>query len=454
MKEIFTRQQARALQLRTESIANRRKRLKLLEEWVLANRLLIQDALAKDFQKVPQETDLSETYVALTEIRQALKHLRRWSDPRPAAPNMPFWGTKSYVQYEPKGVCLIISPWNFPFQLALGPLISALAAGNTVILKPSEYTPATAALLNAMMEELFTDDLVMVIQGDASVAQDLLSLPFNHIFFTGSPHVGKIVMKAAAANLASVTLELGGKSPVFIDESANINDTAQKLAWAKWMNSGQTCTAPDYVLVHEKVKDELLQKLKVYSEKFYGGGGKMTGIINEKHRQRLTDMIQEAKDLGAVQHFGQAGEGIAPTVLTNVATESSLLKEEIFGPVLPITEFRHLDDAIARVNKGEKPLALYVFSKNRRNIKKLLKETSSGSVAINDAVLQFGHPELPFGGVNNSGFGKSHGESGFRTFSNEKSVLHQRIGLTMAKTLYPPYSFVKNKTIDLLLRFF
>jgi len=455
MEKIFERQRNRSLLLRTEKLSERLKRLKRLETWVLKNRKSIQEALHSDFRKIPQETDLSETYVALTEIREARRNLRKWAYPKRALPNMPFWGTKAYVQYEPKGVCLIISPWNFPFQLAVGPLVSALAAGNTAIIKPSEFTPATSQLIKEMCQELFEEDLVSVFEGDQNVSSQLLALPFNHIFFTGSPRVGKIVMEAAAKHLTSVTLELGGKSPVFVDDTADISDTAEKLAWAKWMNAGQTCTAPDYVLVHKNRQQELLRELEKYAQELYSGGQRMTGIVNDQHQNRIKEWLQSSIQGGAKQVFGGVSvDQLGPTVLINVPEKSELLQEEIFGPILPIVSFESLDEAIAEVNSREKPLSLYVFSRSKRNIRQILQATSSGSAAINDAVIQFGHPELPFGGVNNSGFGKAHGQYGFISFSNEKSVLKQRRGLTMAKTLYPPYTNLKNKTIDLLLKYF
>jgi len=453
--EVFQKQQTKALELRSQPIKARKKLLKRLETWILENRKHIQDALFEDFHKLPEETDLMETYVVLTEIREARKNLNYWTRNEYVKPNLPYLGTSSFIQYEPKGVCLVIAPWNFPFQLAVAPLVSALAAGNTCILKPSEFTPATSALLKKMCEGLFDINQVALFEGDHTVSTDLLKLPFNHVFFTGSPRVGKIVMEAAAKHLASVTLELGGKSPVFIDESANIADTAEKISWAKWSNAGQTCTAPDYILVHKSRQQELLRELKLCAERLYPAANYMTHVVNDAHGNRLEKWLDEALNSGAKLDFGGKGDHhFEPTVVHDVSEESSLLQEEIFGPILPVKIYEDLNEAIHYVNSKEKPLSLYVFSKSKKAIRQILKSTSSGSVAINDAVIQFGHPELPFGGVNNSGFGKSHGRYGFIAFSNEKSVLKQRIGLTMAKTLYPPYSGLKKKMIDLLLKYF
>ena len=453
--EVFQKQQKKALELRGQSVKSRRKLLKNLEKWVLAHRMDIQNALFEDFKKVPEETDLMETYVVLTEIREARKHLDYWARREYVKPSLPYLGTSAYIQYEPKGVCLIIAPWNFPFQLAVAPLVSAIAAGNTCILKPSEFTPATSALLKQMCDDVFDADHVAVFEGDREVATELLKLPFNHIFFTGSPAVGKIVMEAAAKHLSSITLELGGKSPVFIDETAKITDTAQKIAWAKWANAGQTCTAPDYILVHKSRQQELLRELKSCAEKLYPGANYMTHIVNESHENRLTAWLKEAVDKGANLDFGGKKEDyFSPTVIHDVPEEATLVQEEIFGPILLVKAYDTLEEAIKYVNEKPKPLSLYVFSKSKKNKKAILTQTSSGSVAVNDAVIQFGHPELPFGGVNNSGFGKSHGRYGFKAFSNEKSVLKQRIGFTMAKTLYPPYSGLKMKMINLLLKYF
>ncbi|MGI9544914.1 MAG: aldehyde dehydrogenase family protein [Cyclobacteriaceae bacterium] len=462
---IFKQQKKMSIALRNEDIDDRKQRLKKIKKWVLDHRTDIQKAVYQDFKKPPEEVDLSEIYAVLTEVRHAIKHLHNWMKPKKVEAPLSLLGTKSRVVYEPKGVCLIIAPWNFPFNLAIGPLISALAAGNTVMLKPSELTPHTSQLIEDMINELFEPAEVAVFQGGKEIAQSLLALPFDHIFFTGSPQVGKIVMKAAAEHLTSVTLELGGKSPVIVDETANIPDAAEKIIWGKLLNKGQTCIAPDYVLVHQEVKESLIDEMKVYIDKLFDDEGKgikessqYARIINEQHFNRIHELIDQAVDLGAEIELG--GETdieecfIHPTLLRNVPKEATIMEEEIFGPVLPLVKFRDLTEAISYINSKPKPLALYIFSQTRSNQENIIKQTSSGTVAINDNILQFMHPELPFGGVNNSGIGKSHGHFGFLAFSNEKAVLKQKIGLTSVKPIYPPYNSIAKNAIELLLKYF
>ncbi|MBV6645744.1 MAG: aldehyde dehydrogenase family protein [Cyclobacteriaceae bacterium] len=458
IEEVLNRQKRQSIEERTAPISNRIQKLKRLEKWILSNRETIKKEVYLDFYKSGQETDLSEIYVVLTEIREAIRSLKHWAKPTYVGTSFPYLGTSGEIQYEPKGMCLIISPWNYPFNLAVGPLVSALAAGNVVVMKPSEYTPHTSKLIKEMVNALFEEGEVTVFEGDHEVSQKLLRFPFDHMFFTGSPRVGKMVMKAASEHLASVTLELGGKSPVIVDETADLKDTSEKLAWGKWLNAGQTCVAPDYLLVNESRKDELVRRLKVAVQHQYVKKSAYTGIVNEAHYNRLNDWLGDAINKGAKLEFGGEIDPkrryFGPTVLSELPEDCILMQEEIFGPILPIKVYQNLEEAIDYMNEGMKPLSLYIYSRSKRNINSICKKTSSGTVCINDNTLQFAHPELPFGGVNNSGIGKAHGHHGFMAFSNEKSVLRQRRGLTMAKTLYPPYGRLKNKVIDLLIRFF
>ncbi|MEQ8880489.1 MAG: aldehyde dehydrogenase family protein [Cyclobacteriaceae bacterium] len=454
-EEIFEQQRSMALLLRAERYGQRRKRLLKLERWILAHRKDIQHALARDLLKSKQETDLAEIYAVLTEIREARKNLKSWMEPQYIQPTFTFLGTTGYHLYEPKGVCLIISPWNYPFNLAVGPLVSAIAAGNTFILKPSEFTPETSSLIKQMVSEVFEESMGFVVEGDARMSQNLLKLPFDHIFFTGSPEVGKLVIEAAAINLSSVTLELGGKSPTIIDETADLDDAAEKISWGKWLNAGQTCVAPDYLFVHEKVYSKFISYLKVHAEKRYPEHF-YTGIVNDKHHARLTHMVEDAVKKGAnkVEISGTFSERkMAPTILEDLAEEMLVMKEEIFGPILPVLKYEDLDEVIDHINARPKPLSLYFFSMSRKNQEKILQTTSSGNAVINDCVLQFAHPRLSFGGIGQSGFGKSHGMDGFKAFSNKKSVLKQSTGRTLAKQLYPPYSKWKNRLINILLRY-
>lgn len=450
---------------RLESVAERKSRLRKLRTWVKANQQAIREAMHADFRKPVAEVDTTEILPVLDEIKQALDNLDRWAQAKKVDASLTMLGTRSVIMYEPKGVCLIISPWNYPFNLSAGPLVSALAAGNVVILKPSEMTPHTSALISRMCREVFTQNEVSVFEGGTDVSQELLKLPFDHIFFTGSPSVGKIVMRAAAENLASVTLELGGKSPTIVLPSANAKEAAQRIAVTKFINNGQTCIAPDYVLAHESIAGDLIKHLKDQIPALFGGTDKKISnspdyarIVNEKHFSRLSDMLRDAESKGAtVETGGQldfSQRFFEPVVLSNVSHASRVMEEEIFGPILPILTYQSLDEIIQYINARPKPLALYVFGTRQAEITRIKKETSSGTVCINDCAIQFLHPNLPFGGVNTSGIGKSHGYYGFLAFSNEKPVLRQRTGLTAFRFFYPPYTPGVQRMIGWVLKLF
>lgn len=458
VQSAFELQKKYSFTLRTEPIGIRLERLKKLERWVLDHQPEIREALAKDLDKHVLETDISEILPVLTEIREGIKNLKSWAKPKKYQSSFTFLGSSAEVIHEPKGVCLIISPWNYPFNLTLGPIVSALAAGNCVIIKPSEFTSSTSTLIKQMIESLFEEKLAVVLEGDAHMAEELLKLPFDHIFFTGSPQVGKIVMSAAARHLTSVTLELGGKSPTIVDETSDTADAAKKIAWGKWLNAGQTCVAPDYLFVHRSKISDLVKKIQHYADVFYKDASNYSSIINVRHFNRIAGMIQEAGEVG-ILHFGGetnlAARKIAPTIVELTSTDSlRAMEEEIFGPLLPVIAYDNLEEVISYINARPKPLALYLFTKSNQNEQRILQETSSGTVVINDCLIQFGHPTLPFGGVNTSGIGKSHGHAGFLAFSNEKATIRQRIGFTMPQTLYPPYSSIKNKTVQFLLKYF
>jgi aldehyde dehydrogenase (NAD+) len=451
--------------LRLQSIHERKVRLNKLRSWIKANRESIREAMHADFRKPGAEVDTTEILPVLDEIKQALENLDQWTKPKKVDAPLTMLGTRSSIMYEPKGVCLIISPWNYPFNLSAGPLVSALAAGNTVIIKPSEMTPHTSALINRMSKEVFVNNEVTVIEGGTQASQELLILPFDHIFFTGSPSIGKVVMKAAAENLTSVTLELGGKSPTLVMQSANAKQAAQRIAVTKFINNGQTCIAPDYILAHEQVAADLIKNLKEQIPALFGGMNKNISdspdyarIVNEKHFARLSDLLREAESKGAKVETGGAMDFsqrfIHPVVLSNVSRQSRIMEEEIFGPILPIITYNSLDEAIEYVNSKPKPLALYIFGTNRSAISRIKNETSSGSVCINDCAIQFLHPNLPFGGVNTSGIGKAHGHYGFLAFSNEKPVVRQRTGITAFNLFYPPYTKGVQRMIDWVLKLF
>lgn len=461
IKETFDKQGLKAQELRAEKTEKRFQRLKKLRKWIYDHREKICEAVYSDFKKPYAETDVTEIAPCILELNHAMKYLAQWTDIEPVKNHISYLGASGYVQYEPKGVCLIISPWNYPFSLAIGPLVSAIAAGNTVMMKPSELTPHTSALLREMLDSLFAPDEVCVFEGGVEVSQALLQLPFNHIFFTGSPKVGKIVMEAAAKNLSSVTLELGGKSPVIVDESASIRDAARRIAWGKLVNNGQTCVAPDYLLVHENKRDQLLTELKKQMSEQFGEGNEAyqtsdsyARIVNQGHYERLTGLIEDAIKKGASVNYGnqtdESEKFIAPTIIENYPKDAAIDEEEIFGPLLTIDTFKDLDEVITMVNGKPKPLSMYIFSKKKKHINRLIREISAGSVAINETLLQFAHPYLPFGGVNNSGIGKAHGKYGFEEFSNIKSILKQKNGITSASVLMPPYPKAK-KFVDLFM---
>jgi aldehyde dehydrogenase (NAD+) len=463
ISELFARQQSRAEALRREAVDSRAVRLRKLGAWITDNRAAIQQALYADFRKPTAETDVTEIWSSQTELKHTLRHLKEWAAPRKVGTPLALVGTRGWVQPEPKGVCLIIAPWNYPFYLAIDPLISALAAGNCAIIKPSEMTPTVAALLSRMCREIFDPAEVTVVEGDKNVATELLALPFDHIFFTGSPQVGKVVMRAAAEHLTSVTLELGGKSPVVVDDTADLRDAAEKIVWGKGINAGQTCVAPDYVLVHEQVRDQLVEEIRQVIGRFYAPDGQPVAastsfarIVNDHHYQRLEGLLADARQHGATVAVGGGTEAaqrfLEPTVLLNAPLDSRVMQEEIFGPLLPIRTFRHLMDAADEVNSRPRPLALYVFTQNAENQRYLLQNIPAGGACVNETILHLGHPDLPFGGFGNSGVGRAHGHAGFLAFSNEKSVLKQRVGRTALKPIYPPYTPQVKKMVNWLVK--
>jgi len=460
----FAALQAHAPVLRQEDVAARRRRLARLADWLTAHRPDIQQALYQDFRKPPEETDLTEIWPSLTEIRHTSRHLKKWLAPRPVGTPLALLGTRAWVQPEPQGVVLIIAPWNYPFYLAIDPLISAIAAGNAVVVKPAEQTPATSVLLRRLAEELFRPDEVLVLEGGKEVATELLRLPWNHIFFTGSPQIGKIVMRAAAEHLTSVTLELGGKSPVIVDDTADLRDAAEKIAWGKFLNAGQTCVAPDYLLVQASVRDALVAELRRAIARFYGpdnaqikASKSFARIVNAHHFARLATLLEDAETRGAtVAQGGSLDEHqcyIEPTILTDVPAGAAVLAEEIFGPLLPVVTFERLPETVAYVNARLKPLAQYVFTTSAANRRYLLANIAAGGAAVNETIIQLAHPDLPFGGVGNSGLGKAHGYAGFLAFSNEKAVLQQRVGRTGIKQFYPPYTGRVRRLLGLLLKY-
>ena len=465
LDKIFKNQLLTSIAWRTSTASEKIARLEKIRSWIKDHQQEIRNALKNDFGKPEPETDISEIFPVTAEINHTIKNLKKWMKPKSVSTPLPMLGTSGKVYVEPKGTSLIISPWNYPFNLTIGPLISALSAGCTAIIKPSEMTPHTSELVSQMISELFDPNEVAVVSGEVEVSTELLKLPFDHIFFTGSPAVGKIVMKAAAENLTSVTLELGGKSPAILNEDADYKDAAEKIIWGKYVNCGQTCIAPDYILVPESRQEILIMEMKVALQKMYDPAYEgiekspdMARVVNDKHFQRLTRTIEDAISKGAKLEFGGKCNPntryIDPTILTEVTEEMLVMQEEIFGPIFPIKTYKSLEEAIEYVNSKPKPLALYFFGKNPEITSKVLHKTSSGNAVINDCVLHFLHLGLPFGGVNNSGIGKAHGYHGFLAFSNEKGVLTQRVGLNNVTLLRPPYGIKAKKIIASLIKWF
>jgi len=460
INRIFEAQKDHQYKVAESSCAERKTKLLALKKAVEETfRQEIRDALFADFRKPQAETDLTEIFAVTSEINHTVSYLEKWMSDRYVKTPLSFFGSSSYVRYEPKGTCLIISPWNFPVNLSLGPLVSAVAAGNTAVIKPSEYTPHSSAVLRKIVGHVFSPDEVEVIEGGVETSAELLSLPFNHIFFTGSPQVGKVVMKAAAEHLASVTLELGGKSPVIIDETADIQAAARRLAWGKFMNSGQICIAPDYVFVHRSKAGSFLEELERVLADFYGqaplGSDSYCSMVNEKHAGRVHAYLEDAVEKGAKVVFGGEKEAgrISPTVITEVAAGSKILQEEIFGPLLPVLTYDDPEEVVRHIRSGEKPLALYIYSRKNSRIEYFLSHTRAGGTCINNNDMHFLQPYLPFGGDNNSGIGKAHGEWGFKAFSNERSVYRQHLPSVLEK-LMPPYTAGKNRVIEWIVKLF
>ena len=451
LAELFARHKAQVAGRRVSfDRAARLAALAALRQAVLDQQDQIIAALQSDFGKHPVETLLSEIMPVLQEIDHARRHLRGWMRGRRVWPGLTTLGASARVVPQARGVALIIAPWNYPVTLALGPLVSALAAGCSVIVKPSEMVPATSALLNALIARTFPADLVAVAEGGAEVATELLALPFDHIFFTGSPEVGRVVMAAAARHLASVTLELGGKSPVIVGPDANIAQAARWIAWGRFFNGGQTCVAPDHVFVDQAIAPAFSVALKAEVARMWGQPGNLARVVNARHAARLRGLIADAAALGA-QVTGGQGEGttLTPTLLEGTTEAMAVSHQEIFGPVLPLIPYADLKAVLARIEAGPKPLALYVFG-GKELADKVVAETTSGSVGVNLTVLTFSHPNLPFGGIGNSGLGAAHGHDGFRAFSHERAVMVNHF-LAM-RFLMPPYGARVRRLARLLLR--
>ncbi|MGB3605522.1 MAG: aldehyde dehydrogenase family protein [Psychroserpens sp.] len=460
--ELFEKQKLNQFAIGRTTYKERIKKLNRLKEALeVTYKQDIREALFKDFKKPQLEVDLTEIYPVIDEINFVKSNLKSWLKKQKVDTPIALLGSSSWIRHEPKGVCLIISPWNFPVNLSFGPLVSAIAAGNTVILKPSEMTPHTSKVMHAIIKDLYDENDIALVEGEVEVSQALLKLPFNHIFFTGSPQVGKIVMKAASAHLTSVTLELGGKSPVIIDDTSHIDKAVKKLIFGKFVNAGQTCIAPDYVFINDAIKPAFIAAFKKHIIAFYSetpsASNSYGRIVNEKHFKRLKGYLDDAISRNAEIAVGGISEEkdhyIEPTLVFDVSEDSELMQNEIFGPILPVKTYTNIQEVIDYINSKGKPLALYIFSKNKKQINTIIKNTRAGSTCINHNLLQFLNHNLPFGGSNTSGIGKSHGYFGFLEFVNQRSVLKQHT-ISAVDLLLPPYTNFKQKIVDLTIKWF
>ena len=453
VEAVFASQRKTALALRASTAKQRIEKLRKLRDVIMDHREAIADAAAKDFGRTATEAEFGEMMPVLMDIADQCKHLKKWLKPRKVAPTAFMLGSSAEVRYEPRGRCLIIAPWNYPVTLALGPLVPAIASGNTVMLKTSEMAPHFSKVLVSIVQATFEENEVAIFEGDVSVATALLELPFDHCFFTGAPTIGKVVMGAAAKNLTSVTLELGGKSPTIIDEHADVDMAVKTIAWGKFINSGQTCIAPDHIYVHNKVRAEFEQKLVSQLTEWYGKDGKagqpLAQVINSRHADRVFHLIEDAVAKNAkVLHGGQIDRQtnfISPTVLTDISSDAEIMQQEIFGPLLPIIPFDDVESVIDKINDAPKPLALYIWTKKQAVADRIIENTSAGGTCVNHISAHFLHHNLPFGGVNNSGIGSCHGEWGIRAFSHERAIVRTKI--MTAKMFFPSKS---NKTQTIL----
>ena len=425
----------------TKDVNFRLEKLKLLQKSIERHKEDIFEALHKDFRKSNFETLATEIALVLEEIKIMLQHTKDWSKPQSVRGSLLNFPSTNYLYPEPYGVVLVIGAWNYPLQLTLLPAIGAIAAGNTVIIKPSELSANTSAIIRTIVEEVFEAKYVAVVEGGVEETQKLLAERFDKIFFTGSTAVGKIVAKAAAEHLTPVTLELGGKSPCIVDEDADLEVSARRIVWGKFVNAGQTCVAPDYVLAHKKIRSLLINKMSKYITEFYGENPRQSPdyprIINQRHFERLKQYLQN----GIVVKGGETDAEeryIAPTILDAVTWEDAIMQEEIFGPILPVIEFNDLDSVIEDLQYKEKPLACYYFGKSDEKQEKVLKLLAFGGACINDTIMHTANPNLPFGGIGNSGQGGYHGKFSFDTFTHYKAVVKKPFWLDIPLR-YPPY---------------
>ncbi|WP_441000812.1 aldehyde dehydrogenase [Fodinibius sp. SL11] len=441
MEELVQRQHRFFNSAKTADIPFRKQQLTKLKGILKSHEEEVFEALYQDFQKPVFETYTTELFILYQEIDHLIAHVGRWAKTKKVKNSLINFPSKNYVKPQPYGVTLVISPWNYPLQLALNPALGAIAAGNTVIIKPSEHSPNTSKLLVELINDNFDHGFFHVVEGDAQTTQTLLSEPLDYIFFTGSTHVGKIIMKSAAEQLTPLTLELGGKSPAIVDHSADLPLAAKRIAWGKFINAGQTCVSPDFVYAHRSLHEKLCQLIKNEIQAFYGADPSQSSdfarIINDKHFKRLTDLIEPDKvfyggDTDADSRY------IEPTIMTDISWDDAVMQEEIFGPILPVLSFNSTNEVISVLQTKPKPLAIYLFSTNQQNQDMVMENLQFGGGCINDTVAHLGNTNLPFGGIGNSGFGMYHGKTSFDTFSHSKSIMKKSNWLDIPLR-YPPY---------------
>jgi aldehyde dehydrogenase (NAD+) len=431
----------------TKAISFRLEQLQKLKQAIADRQDAVVQAAKADLGRPAFEAYFE--IATLAEINLALKNLKTWAKPQRVKSPIDQFPSSAWIQPDPLGVVLIIGPWNYPFQLMMSPLVGAIAGGNCAILKPSEHAPHTSKVVAELIVNTFDPSYIAVVEGDASTSQELLAEKFDHIFFTGGTAIGRIVMEAAAKHLTPVTLELGGKSPCIVDRDVHLNRAAKRIAWGKFINTGQTCIAPDYLLADRAIKTELVERIKHYIREFYGDNPAQSPdygrIIHQRHFDRLVAFLERGEIvLGG--HYHAETRYFAPTLIDGVTWDDPVMREEIFGPILPILTYDSLESAIAQVNARPKPLALYFFSRDRQKQERVLQATSSGGACINDTVMQVGVNTLPFGGVGESGIGSYHGKASFDTFSHYKSVLRRGLWLDLAWR-YAPYTARKLEQI-------
>ncbi|PZV06207.1 MAG: aldehyde dehydrogenase family protein [Leptolyngbya sp.] len=438
--DLLQRQRAYWATGATRGLDFRLGQLKALRAAIVTYQAEIIDAVRQDLGR-PEFEGYFEV-ATISELDHAIKHLHRWVKPRKASLPLSQLPGSAWVQPEPLGVALIIAPWNYPFQLTISPLIGAIAAGDCALLKPSELAPATSQVLARLIADTFDPTYVALVEGGIDTAEALLAEKFDHIFFTGGERIGKIVMQAAAQHLTPVTLELGGKSPCIVDADVNLEVAARRIVWGKFLNAGQTCVAPDYLLVDERVKDGLVAALSQRIQVCYGDdpatSPDLSRVVNDRQFDRLVSLLNQGNILAGGQH-NRGDRYIAPTLIDGIGWDDAVMQEEIFGPILPILTYKDLGEAIAAINQRPKPLALYLFTRDRHVQKQVLGQTTAGSVCINDVILQIAIWDLPFGGVGSSSVGSYHGQHSFNTFSHLKSVLKKPFWMDM-DWRYPPYS--------------